>query len=456
MFKITQWEIDDRENSVQFSFECSDYGEFCETITFPEQVDISQYVNDTTFHRLLDIAHAYLGVSYYKLAATNHIEFGAYYSDIARQSIEKLYTEGLGEFYIRNALEYPPNIAFTYPELTAQKSVAVPEEDIKAVNATTATVAFGGGKDSHVSLSLLGTLDIKQELVSVVLANNVQATLNRLSYKDITFIHRQIDPQLISLVKEGKGYNGHIPITAINSIILSIYSYMAGNNWVVFSNERGASVPTMHHGAYAINHQYSKSVDFEYLFRNTLNDICGKTVQYFSMLRPFSELWIASYLGRKAKAAHDCFSSCNRNFVFEGKNKLPDGKRWCGKCSKCVYTAIIIAPHVTKDEFMAIFDGNIFNDGANVKIAKDLCGIGESKPWECVGDFADTASSLCNLASQDEWATDIIPKQLVSALHDKYGAEFLEDRFTSELSSRSTHFLPEQVASLVTPSQVEE
>ena len=149
------------------------------------------------------------------------------------------------------------------------------------------------------------------------------------------FIKRKIDPNLISLVKEGKGYNGHIPITAINSIILSVYSYLNGNNWVVFSNERGASVPTMNHGEYEINHQYSKSLEFEYLFRNALNDICGNKVQYFSLLRPFSELWIAAYLGRETLPAHDYFSSCNRNFVFEGKNKLKEGKRWCGKCSKC-------------------------------------------------------------------------------------------------------------------------
>ena len=210
------------------------------------------------------------------------------------------------------------------------------------------TVAFGGGKDSHVSISLLDTLKINQELVSVVLADKVESTLKKLSHKEITFIKRKIDPKLIALVKEGKGYNGHIPITAINSIILSAYSYLAGNNWVVFSNERGASVPTMHHGEHEINHQYSKSLGFEYLYRNTLNDICGDELQYFSLLRPFSELWIAAYLGREAQLAHDCFSSCNRNFVFEGTNKLKEGERWCGECSKCVYTAIITAPHISK------------------------------------------------------------------------------------------------------------
>lgn len=452
MFNIQKWTVNSDTNSIDFRFECESYGRFCETITFPEKADISKYTHDQKFHSLLDIAAAYLGVSYYKLSVDKEINFPLSLSEAVKNSIEKLYTCGLGEFYIRNDLQYPPKIKFHYLDGSQKKSCALDEEELKSITSIGVTVAFGGGKDSHVSISLLKKLGIEQDLVSVVLADSVQNTLQKLSNKNITFIQRKIDPKLISLVKEGRGYNGHIPITAINSIILSVYSYLVGNNWVVFSNERGASVPTMHHGEHEINHQYSKSLEFESLFRVALNDICGGKLQYFSMLRPFSELWIAAYLGTETVSAHEYFSSCNKNFVFEGKDKLAAEKRWCGECSKCVYTAIILAPHVSKQEFLNIFGTNILNKDINTQVAKDLCGIGVRKPWECVGDFADTAASLSRLSSSEEWAQDIIPSALVMELHEAYGEDYLKERFTSEPLSRGEHFLPEKLLSIVSSS----
>lgn len=441
MFTIQKWKIDAETNSVQFRFECGTYGAFEEVISFPAHADIQGYKESEVLHNLLDVMAAYLGVSYYKLSAVGHLKIDMPFSDIVKNSIEKIYTEGLGEFYIRNALKYPPAIEFSYEE-GSKKSLSVSEDALRQVKASKVTVAFGGGKDSHASVGLLGGVEVTQELVSVVLSDTVKATLERLSGGDLTFIKRRIDPKLIVLVKEGQGYNGHIPITAINSMILTIYSLVVGNEWVVFSNERGASVPTMHHDGHDINHQYSKSFEFESLFRDVVNNICGDRVQYFSLLRSFSELWIAKYLATKVPTAHLCFSSCNKNFIFEGQGKLEAGKRWCGKCSKCVYTAIIIAPHVTREKFLEIFRSEILNDADNIQISKDLCGIGACKPWECVGDFSDTAAALSSLLSKEEWGDSLVLNALSQALSEKYGAEYLRDRFTKELSSRGEDFLP--------------
>ena len=455
MFKIQNWNIDAEDNSISFHFECDVYGSFSEVIKLPEQADLSKFEGDQALHQMLNVAGVYLGVSYYKLTAADQIFFSQYLSDEAKASIEKLYVDGLGEFYIRNDLSYPPHIDFSYNEAPEIQERQFEEEIQKSIESVKATVAFGGGKDSHVSMTVLEKLGVNIDVVSITLAGSVQKTLQRLGHKPITFIEREIDPKLISLVKEGKGYNGHIPITAINSIILSIYSYLVGNDWIVFSNERGASVPTMFHGDYKINHQYSKSIEFEKLYRNTLQQICGDKVEYFSFLRPFSELWIAAYLAREAEVSKGCFSSCNRNFVFEGPNKLPEVKRWCGKCSKCVYTALIVAPHISKSEFLEIFGADILDDSDNIQVAKDLCGIGTQKPWECVGDFSDTASCLFDLSTQDEWRDSIVVKELRDQIVKKYSDNFLADRFLSEISSRTDHFLPDQLSDVLKPQAFE-
>ncbi len=441
MFEIQKWVISPKKNSIEFHFKCETYGKFCEVITLPEKANLAAHSNDTTLNQLLDIMAAYLGVSYYKLSAEKQITFNFPYFENTIKSIEALYTKGLGEFYVRNKLEYPPHLEFSY---SAKKTKNRNPATHTKKKENCATVAFGGGKDSHVSISLLENLGIKHELISVVLAKSVQNTLQKLSHKNVIFIKRKIDPKLIVLGKESKGYNGHIPITAINSIILSVYSYLTGNEWVIFSNERGASVPTMHHGAHEINHQYSKSIEFERLFKDSIKEICGNKLQYFSMLRPFSELWIAAYLAKNALIAHKYFSSCNRNFIFKGHNKLEAGERWCGTCSKCVYTAIITAPHLPKEDFLNIFGDNILNDPENIQTAKDLCGIGTRKPWECVGDFIDTAAALFSLSSKEEWAQDKLPQSLQKSLIKKYGESILKERPTLEIDSRSEHFLPDK------------
>ncbi|NND64448.1 MAG: hypothetical protein HKM24_00650, partial [Gammaproteobacteria bacterium] len=243
MFAIKKWVINAEHNSVTFHFECSSFGRFCEEVTFPQATLIAGHQNDQVFCNLLDLMAGYLGVSYFKLAALKEIKLELPSSKAGQKSIEKLYTEGLAEFYVRNGLDYPPLIHFHH-ESTLKPSRAVPEENLQKVSASVATVAFGGGKDSHTSISLLDKLNVSQELVSVALSNSVKEALQRLSETEVTFVTRKIDPKLISLTKQGKGYNGHVPITAINSIILVAYSYLVGNNWVVFSNEHGASVPT--------------------------------------------------------------------------------------------------------------------------------------------------------------------------------------------------------------------
>jgi len=441
MFTVKPWTATPAANQVHFHYECAEFGAFTETITFPDNADLSAHHDNPALIRILNILSAYMGVSYYKLKACGAITFEAAFNAKERVSIKKIYEDGLGEFYVRNALNYPPKIQYNF----ADRAPNTTTTNITDTTKNKAILAFGGGKDSHVSAMLLDKLEIAYEMVSVVLAHKVQETLKRLSHKPITFINRKIDPKLIEINKAGKALNGHIPITAINSMILSAYGVMTQSPYVVFSNERGASIPTMQINGVSVNHQYSKSLEFEGYMHDIIDDICGCSMAYFSLLRPFSELWIAKKLALHADDAHPVFSSCNRNFVFEGKNKLAPNQRWCGKCSKCVYTAIILAPNLSISAIQGIFGANILDDAQNIEIAKDLCGIGQSKPWECVGHFDDTAACVMALCDNDQWKNCAIPKALHQALEDKYGADNLRQRLNNELNIIGAHHIPDTI-----------
>ena len=60
-------------------------------------------------------------------------------------------------------------------------------------------------------------------------------------------------------------------------------------------------------------------VQFEKLLRHALSDIVGGKINYFSLLRSVSELWIARHFATQTQLAWSQMASCNRNFVFAGE-----------------------------------------------------------------------------------------------------------------------------------------
>jgi hypothetical protein len=102
-------------------------------------------------------------------------------------------------------------------------------------------------------------------------------------------IGRRLAPELFEYNRIG-AWNGHIPVTAINSAILICAALVYGHDSVVFSNERSASVATLEYDGQAVNHQWSKSLEFEMRLRSYVKAHIAADLDYFSLLRPWSEL----------------------------------------------------------------------------------------------------------------------------------------------------------------------
>ena len=100
--------------------------------------------------------------------------------------------------------------------------------------------------------------------------------------------------------------------------------------YVALSNESSANESTV--AGSTVNHQYSKSFEFEQDFHKYEKDWLGSGVYYFSMLRPLSEFQIAKYFAG-ATAYHDIFRSCNAG----SKQDI-----WCGHCPKCLFVFLIL------------------------------------------------------------------------------------------------------------------
>jgi UDP-N-acetyl-alpha-D-muramoyl-L-alanyl-L-glutamate epimerase len=254
---------------------------------------------------------------------------------------------------------------------------------------------------------------------------------------------REIDPQLFR--SRDLGFlNGHVPVTGILSAIAVLAAVLDGRDAVIMSNEWSASIPTMEVDGRPINHQYSKSAAFEAAFRGVLASSLGTPLSYFSELRPFTELWVALRFAGLTQY-HGTFRSCNRAFHLDPSRRLD---HWCGRCDKCCFIDLILAPFVPAAELAAIFGGR--EPLADPDPADSLAGkfrallgtLPDSKPWECVGEVGECRAAVLLAAQRPDRAATGLLQQLaveVAAQPDLQDAAQL-------LLPVGEHFIPDSYA----------
>lgn len=438
-FRILPPHLDADAHAVRFAFECPRFGRFEETVRFAPHARLTA-IAEPVRSGLLTLAAILIGTSYYKASPSGRVSVDMPLTRAARRLAQLAYGPGLGEFYVRNHLAYPPALEITGPDgLDTAAPVRVAPERPRAA------CAFGGGKDSHVARAILDAAGAVSEPVSVILSKRVGERLQTMTDAPLTLMTRTIDPRLIALSRSGEALNGHIPITGINSCLIALHAAACGQDWVVFANERAASEPTMQANGHPVNHQFSKSLEFEDALRAAFA-AAGAGLDYFSVLRPVSELWTAHYLARRAPQALEVFASCNRNFVFAGEAVLADGQRWCGQCSKCVYTGVLMACWMAPDHHTSVFQSRPLHDPANLDHAFDIAGLTGAKPWECVGEAREVAAALHHLSTDPAWADAPVIAGVKDKLSQRWDVAELAAAYAGALDARSEHRMPPAIA----------
>ncbi|MFI7597996.1 hypothetical protein [Actinoplanes sp. NPDC049681] len=358
---------------------------FTETITFP--VPEGGAVPET-FRRVLELLHVVAGVSYYKVGAPARIEAPTAVPAKAKALFDAVYSKGLGEYAYVNQLPYVLDMTVGVPGVSEP---AAPVDNAEGRPLS----AVGGGKDSIVTLEILRAAGMDPVPFSVN-PNPVIVNVNAASGLPALAARRKLDPRLFELNKAG-ARNGHIPVTAINSLIAIATATLHGLGPVVMSNERSASDPNLIWNGHPINHQWSKGVEAEGLLRAAVTAHAGLTEPYFSLLRSLSELHIAQLFAR-FDAYDDVVTSCNKAF------KLHDPTaRWCGDCPKCRFVALAMAPSMPRERLTRIFGRDLFADPAQVPGYLELLGIDAHKPFECVGEVEESLVALTMLADDPQW-----------------------------------------------------
>jgi hypothetical protein len=270
------------------------------------------------------------------------------------------------------------------------KTPLIQERTVPNGGDVTRLIPVGGGKDSIVTLELLKEFKSNNYLYLIGQRRASLDTAITAGYQSDHVIEAQrtIDLALLELNRQGY-FNGHTPFSAIVAFSAVLTAYLNGIDEVVLSNESSANEPTVEqYCGLEINHQYSKSFEFEQDFKCYVSKYLPFAANYYSLLRPYSELqiaWLFSKLGQKYWSV---FKSCN---VGLKQNK------WCCNCPKCLFVYIILSPFLSETELTSIFGENLLLKKSLQETRKQLQGISANKPFECVGSKNEVNLALKNL-----------------------------------------------------------
>ncbi len=360
------------------------------------------------------------GVSYYKTAAPDLVDLGqTAITETERNFLYEYYLQGLGEFAYQNEIDLT-RLRIEGPSLPARAPVPAPAAAARAL------VPFGGGIDSIVTVELVRHRTDAALFVVSRPGDRFAAIERPAAVAELPVVRadREIDPQLLRS-KELGFLNGHVPVTGILSAIAVLAAALDGRDAVVMSNEWSSSIPTLEFGDRSINHQYSKSISFETGFRAVLADSGAVMPDYFSLLRPRTELWVAEKFAGLTKY-HDTFRSCNRAFHIDRTLRLD---HWCGHCDKCCFIDLILAPFMSVTQLERIFAGGDLpssedsreplSDPAQADRFRTLLATSETgKPFECVGEVNECRAAALLAARRGDRADSKLLQELAAEVVD--------------------------------------
>ena len=355
---------------------------------------------DAALDRIFRLIFLFSGVSYYKTFVPPRLVCRAFPLDRhTAEFLQNFYESGLAEFAWKNRISLQGHCKFDF-------DLVAPPAPIALELPRRTCVPVGGGKDSVVTLECLKAGGEDLVLFSLGDAQPIAACIAAAGLPFIR-VRRRLDAGLLKL-NDGGALNGHVPVTGILSAIVLACAVLSGFDTIAMSNEHSASAPNLMVDGVGINHQFSKSLGFERDFADYIANHISPDIAYFSLLRPLSEIEIARRFARY-RQYFGSFRSCNTAFR---QSPAERGQHWCCDCPKCRFVFLALAPFVAKPELISIFGRNMLDQETQCDGFAALCGVREHKPFECVGEIAESAAVMAHLGDHPDWRNDAVVRRL--------------------------------------------
>lgn len=415
-FIYEKYEIIDNNNEyeITFYFNIPNLTEFKPKLIIEKSNITNKNINKEFLNYLVFNIGLVELISYVKCTCSPNIKIKCGYLSVEQINwFKKLYYNGLGEFLYRNNIEISEQDLFNIETTQEKQNINI------EYNGSGNLIPVGGGKDSNVTLELLRGEDNTCFIINPKGANIECANISE--YNIIT-VKRILDRKIVELNKEGF-LNGHTPFSAIVAFTSYLCAYLSNKKYIILSNEDSANQSTVL--GTNINHQYSKTYEFENDFNEYTKKYFNIDIKYFSLLRPLTEFQIGM-LFSKLEKYHKTFKSCNLGSKGETWE-------WCCECPKCLFVYTILSPFLYKEKLINIFGKDLFEDETLLETFQELLGYKETKPWECVGTYEEVRYAVSLLIKKLE--NQKLP-YLLKYYKDNYPL-YLEDKFETKYNNKN-------------------
>jgi len=271
-------------------------------------------------------------------------------------------------------------------------------------------VFFGGGKDSLLAMRLLDVVD--EPVSTLVYSHSV--------YGNHAKQHRIIEALLARCRTQGRhriwvnddflatpvvalcpelGVRSVLAAETPTAVFTALPVAMAhGLKYLIAAHEKSADRSNMTWEAadVEVNHQWAKSLEAETYLSSYIRKQLLTDLRYFSILKPIHDPPIFASLVDALDAVRFAHS-CNVD------------KPWCGRCAKCVYVWLGYCAYLPENLPRQIFGRNLFDEEVNDVWFRQLLGLEEHTPFECVGhvDEVRLAFELCRVRGYEGRALEL-------------------------------------------------
>lgn len=376
-------------------------------VHFEEIVEIpSALISLNAMQQTLLALHLAGGVSYFKTCCPKRIEVRSGKLNDAQAAFwNTVYEKGLGEFFFQNNIDYRGLINFPI----SNPGTPVFHQSDRPTSKRS-LVPVGGGKDSIVTIEKLKAAGKDVTLLRMGAHPLIEEMVRYTGLPCIT-VNRKLPKTLFALNEQG-ALNGHVPITAYLSCVALTVAEAIGFDSIIMSNEMSANMGNVDYLGAEINHQWSKSAEFESMFDDYIRTFINKNLRYESALGAMTELQIVGEFV-KYPQYFELFTSCNKNWKIAGKKQE---ERWCGTCPKCAFVFVLLAAYLSKEEMLRIFGKNLFENVELLPLFRKLLGTEGFKPFECVGTPEETREAFVMIRKRGEFAEDPVFRTLSKEL----------------------------------------
>jgi len=362
------------------------------TYELPEGI-IDSRINDEESQKMSEWVAIASSFGLFSLGYINNLicDFPITKADI--KFFEKLFYLGFGEFKLTNniPLQTRTNISSSYK---ANINPPIYKDEQSRDGSNRILLLNGGGKDGSVSAYLLDKNSL--DFTWFQRGNSVaQQKVVNVWDKPLLSIKRNLDPN-----RKSGPYSGHRPMSAGIAFLSTLCAHLYGYDYVISSNESSANEGNITVDGFTVNHQYSKSLEFEMDIQNLLTSSGINDVVYFSLLRPLNELQIASFTKYLSNQQLAAITSCNHG---------TSTGTWCLDCPKCAFIILVIYASNLSAALDIWNDNKIINKPTLRRHLVDLLDPTKSKPLECVGTL-DECQMAAGLILQNDITYQFLDK----------------------------------------------